>query len=384
MKYLLCGKLVDGTGAEPRENVVLAIEDERIAAIMDAADYKGDRDALLDYSGYTITPGFIDCHDHFCLDPGDEAAQCSQSIVALTIHSAANAARILRSGITTMRDCGELSYIDIALKAAIEKGDTQGPRIVTSGYPIMRTGGHGYFLGREADGVDEVRKAVREQLKAGVDMIKLIPSGGMSTRGSSPVGMEMTKEEIEAAIDEAHRAGRKIAIHVHGGPGAVISILAGADSIEHCLLFTEDELKLLAEHGTFLVSTSGLSITIMEDPDCPAFYRKKVEQALENSAINLRIAKSLGAKVACGNDTNHGRMDLEIRALVEGSYTPLEAVTIATRNGAELCGLLDDVGTLEVGKYADLLAFAGDPLTDLDLFHAPSLVMKGGMVEFEN
>lgn len=380
MKYILCGALIDGTGAQPQRDMVLAVEGERIAAVLPRAQFHADGAEVLDLSGCTVTPGFVDCHDHFCLDAGDEAAQCAQGDIALAVHAAANAGRILRSGITTMRDCGERAYIDVALKAAIDSGDLPGPRLVTSGWPIMRTGGHGFFLGREADGPWEVRKAVREQLKAGVDMIKLIPSGGMSTKGSSPVALEMTREEIEAAIDEAHRGGRKIAIHVHGGPAVRICIEAGADSIEHGLLFTDEDMELLAQRGTYLVSTGGLTSVVLSDPSVPEFYRKKVEDSYRRGRRNLQNAKRLGAKVACGNDTNHGRMDLEIKVLVDGGFTPLEAITCATRNGAQLCGLLDDVGTLEQGKYADLLAFSADPLEDLDALATPCLVMKGGEI----
>ena len=379
MKYIICGTLINGTGERPMRDIAIAVEGERIISIIKKADVNvGPNDEEIDFSAYTVVPGFVDCHDHFCLNLGDEAAQCAQSDVALTISSVANARAMLESGITTLRDCGEKALIDVEMKRAIETGIVPGPRLVTAAWPIMRTGGHGYFLGREADGPWEVRKAVREQLRAGADMIKIIPSGGMSTRGSSPVALEMTREEIEAAIDEAHRAGRKIAAHVHGGPAARICIEAGCDSIEHGLMLTSEEIKLLANSQTFLVSTAGLSVILLADETAPEFYREKSKDAYERSLNLLRQAKALGVRVACGNDTNHARMDLEIKALVDAGYTPLEAITVATRNGAELCGRLDEIGTLEPGKYADFVAFEADPLQDVSVIHNPKAVFKGG------
>ncbi len=383
MKHIICGTLVDGTGGAPAKDVVITIDGERIDRILPQSQFvPAAGDEVVDLSGCTVTPGFVDCHDHLCLNLGDEAAQCAQSDVALTITSVANARAMLESGITTLRDCGEKALIDIEVKKAVEAGLIPGPRLVTAALPIMRTGGHGHFLGREADGPWEVRKAVREQLKNGAEMIKILPSGGMSTRGSSPVGLEMTREEIGAAIDEAHRAGRKIAAHVHGGPAARICIEAGCDSIEHGLLLTPEEITLLAASRCTLVSTAGLSVTLMADDSAPAFYREKLKDAHHRAIELLKLARMLGVRLACGNDTNHARMDLELGAMVEAGFTPLEAITVATRNGAELCGLLEDIGTLEPGKFADLVAFAEDPLEDIAAVHHPEKVFKGGICWF--
>lgn len=379
MRYILCGTLIDGNGGAPRKDAVLAVDGARITDVLTPGDLATDAGAsLLDLRAFTVAPGFVDCHDHFCLNIGDEAAQCAQSDVALTISSTANARLILESGITTMRDCGERSLIDLEMKRAIEMGIVPGPRLVTACRPIMRTGGHGHFLGREADGPWDVRKAVREQLKSGAELIKIFPSGGMSTRGSSPTALEMTREEIEAAIDEAHRAGRKVAAHVHGGPAARICIEAGCDSIEHGLLLTPEEIELRAKSDTWLVSTGGLSTVLLQAPNVPEFYRQKTLDSHQRGVENLRRAKALGVKLACGNDTNHGRMDLELAVLVEAGFTPLEAFTVATRNGAAFCGLLEDVGTLEAGKFADLVAFAGDPLANVSAVRKPVMVIKGG------
>ena len=383
MKYVICGKLINGTGAAPVLGQVLAIDGDRIHSIIPKdAFVPSSEDEVVNLSACTVMPGFVDCHDHFCLNVGDEAAQCAQSDVALAITSVANARKMLESGITTLRDCGEKALIDIEMKRAIEADIVPGPRIVTAAWAIMRTGGQGHFLSREADGPWEVRKAVREQFRNGAEMIKIIPSGGMSTRGSSPTGLEMTREEIAAAIDEAHRAGRKIAAHVHGGPAVRHCIELGCDSIEHGVLFTEEDMEMLSKSETFLVSTSGLNVVLLSDEAVPEFYREKQRKAHDQALENLRRAKRLGVHLACGNDTNHARMDLELGMLVQSGFTPLEAITVATRNGAELCGMLDDVGTLEVGKYADFVAVSGDPLEDISVIRYPEKVFKGGTCYF--
>lgn len=384
MELILCSTMIDGTGAEGKKNVAIQVEDGKICAITPIPETIPEDVVVWDLRAYTVLPGFVDCHDHFCIDMGDEAAQCRQPDIAIAIHSTANAERILRSGITTVRDCGEKNYIDIELKKAIESGDVVGPRIVTAGMPVMRTGGHGYYLGVEADGPDEVRKAVRMQLKAGAELIKIFPSGGSSTKGSSPTGLEMTKEEIEAAIDEAHRAGRKVAAHIHGGPAAKICIEAGVDSLEHGARLTDEESHLLAESNTYLVSTGGLSMVALASDNIPDFYREKLEIARKSRALAMSRAYKYGTKIACGNDTNHGRMDLEMKALVEYGMTPLEAIRCGTRNGADLCGLLDVTGTLEVGKFADLIAVNGDPLENVENVKNPVFVMKEGKCYVNN
>lgn len=383
MKYIVCGRLINGTGADPLSNQVMVVDGERIQSIIPKESFAPTAaDEVVDLSECTVLPGFVDCHDHFCLSVGDEAAQCAQSDVALTISSVANARMMLESGITTLRDCGEKSLIDIELKKAIEAGIVPGPRVVTAAWPIMRTGGHGYFLGREADGPWEVRKAVREQLRNGAEMIKIIPSGGMSTRGSSPTALEMTREEIAAAIDEAHRAGRRVAAHVHGGPAVRYCIELGCDSIEHGVLFTEEDMQMLSNSNTFLVSTSGLNVVLLTDESVPEFYREKQRKVHDLVMENLRRAKQMGVRIACGNDTNHARMDLELWMLVQAGFTPLEAITVATKNGADLCGLLDDIGTLETGKYADFVVISGDPLEDITVIRHPEKVFKGGVCCF--
>lgn len=381
MRYVLCGRLIDGAGAVPLLDQVLEIEGERIVAIHARGGWAPPPGAeVIDCSDRTVLPGLIDCHEHLCLDMGDEASQCAQSDAWLTITSVVNARRILESGITTMRDVGEKNFIDVHMKRAIDAGLIPGPRLLISGQPIIRTGGHGHFLGRETDGVDDMRKAVREQLKQGVDWIKIMVSGGNSTLGSSPTSQEFSDDEIRACVDEAHRAGRKVVAHLHGGPGLRVAVEAGVDTVEHGAFLTEEDLALLAERSVWLVSTVGVGMAVARDPKAPAHYRAKAQTALSRRIKMLAQARKAGVKVAVGNDTHHCRTDVEVAMLIEGGFSPMEAIQCATIRGAELCGLADQLGSLEVGKLADLIAVEGDPLQDPAALGQVGLVMKGGKV----
>ncbi|MDB4895627.1 MAG: hypothetical protein JWN15_1889 [Firmicutes bacterium] len=381
MRYIRCGTLIDCTGRPAAQDQILAIEGDTIAAIRVGAGWEPAAGAdLIDLSHLTVMPGLIDCHEHLCLDMGDEAAQCTESDAWLTIMATVNARKILESGITTMRDVGEKNFIDVQMKRAIDAGVIPGPRLLISGQPIIRTGGHGHFLGRETDGVADMRKAVREQLKQGVDWIKVMVSGGNSTLGSSPDGQEFSSEEIRACIDEAHRAGRKVVAHLHGGPGLKVAVEAGVDTVEHGAYLTEADLALMARHGTWLVSTVGVGRAVADDPGAPAFYREKAQRALSRRTGMLEQARRHGVKVAVGNDTHHCRTDVEVAMLIQAGFKPMAALQAATLRGAELCDIADRVGTLEAGKLADLIAVDGDPLTDPPALARVRLVMKNGEV----
>ncbi len=375
---VFCGQLIDGTGAAAVKNAVVEVGGERIARVRGAVTGEAPGGGDVDLRHYSVIPGLIDCHDHLAIDAGDEVAQSKEPIAYSVIKGVATARRMLRSGITTLRDVGEQEHIDISWRRAIQQGLMEGPDILVSGQFIARTGGHGWFFGNEVDGADAVRASVRKQIKAGVDLIKIMITGGMSTPGSVPTVAEYTKEEIEAAVDEAHRAGKKIAAHVHGGSGATVAILAGIDSVEHGGYLTEEQQKLMVEKGTYLVATTGLVKGILNDPAAPSSYIEKIKAGIERTNNMLARARKLGVKVAVGGDTWHARTVDELETLVKVGYTNMEAIQCATGNGADLCGLLDSVGTVEAGKLANLVAVDGDPLADIHVLENVRFVMKRG------
>ena len=383
-KYILCGTLIDGIGTEPLKNKAIVVEGDQIKTIVNTSEVPSAGADVIDLSDRTVLPGLVDSHDHLIVDPGDEAVQCAETIPYLSMKASWNAKAILKAGITTMRDVGERYFIDVDAKRCIEGGLMQGPRLVIAGHPIIRTGGHAHFLGRETDGVGDMRKSVREQLKQGVDLIKIMASGGMSTKGSLPDSQEFSDEEIIACVDEARRNGRNVVAHLHGGPALKVCVEAGVHSVEHGTLFTEEDVKLVAGSPTWLVFTTGFAMCALESPDAPPHYKEKARAGLANGLKVRKWAKQYGVKVAVGTDTNHGRMDAEAVALMEAGWTPMEAIQACTIKGAELCGLGDKTGTIESGKWADIIAVDGDPLTDMAALRNVTFVMKAGNVEFSD
>jgi len=380
MKTVLkCGRLITGVRDEVLENVEITIVDGMISAVGAGQQSAGNAGAEVhDFSSYTVMPGIIDGHDHLGLDMGDEAAQAREPLCYTAIKGVRNAEQLLRAGITTLRVAGERDFLDKTWRGAIDEGLMLGPRLVICGQPICRTGGHGWYLGIEADGVDAVRKAVRTQIKAGVDQVKIIITGGMSTVGSNPLASEYTKEEIVAAIEEAHRANRRITGHAHGGDGLKWAVEAGLDSIEHGMLLTEDEIKMIAEKGSFLVVNTGVTKAAVKTPNIP--YSDRLKGIADNYVKNLRTARKYNVKLAIGGDTYHGHVADELSTFIEAGFSHLEAIRIATVNGAALCSLSDVTGSIEAGKLADIIVIDGDPLEDIEDMRNVVAVMKQGQL----
>lgn len=372
-----CGTLIDGSGAPPREDAVLVIgPDGRIADIAGEVGPDGD---WLDLGRYTVIPGLVDSHDHLCIDMGDEYAQAQQPDAWLMVRGVHNARLLLEAGITTLRYVGEPRKLDIYLRDAVAQNLIPGPRMVVAGYTITVTAGHCWWDSRLADGETEIRKAVREQIMAGADMIKIMLTGGMTTPNQGPTVSCMTEAELRAAIDEAHRWGKKIAAHAHGGPGARVAIEAGIDSIEHGAYLEPEDLELMARKGTYLVVTYGVMEEGMRSEAVPAFARQKMTQVAERYLGVIRRAVELGVPLAAGGDTLHGRPDLELKALVQAGMPPARALAAMGVEGARLAGL-EDVGLLRPGFRADLVALEGNPLEDVTCVRRVVLVMKEGRV----
>lgn len=376
-----CGRLFTATDDRTLKGASILIEDKKIVAVDSAGAQFADA-AVLDFSRYTVIPGIIDCHDHLGIDLGDDHAQAQEPIAYTTLKAARNARTIIQSGITTLRDCGEQEFADISWRRAVNEGLMEGPRLVVGGQFICRTGGHAWVFGPETDGVDAIRKMVRTQVKAKVDFIKIMITGGMSTDGSDPGDAEYSNEEIAAAIEEAHRARRKIAAHAHAGDAIDWAIRCGLDSIEHGLFLTEAQLKLAAEHGTFVVITSGLIREVVESPDAPEFYRNKIRVALDRYMETIEMARKYEVQLAIGGDTFHGRPDRELANLTKAGFSASEALKIATINGARLCGLDAITGSIEPGKFADLVAVDGNPLDNVKAVKNVAHVMKEGTVVY--
>src|SRR4030067_1149124 len=373
---IFCGTLIDGERDEPYHGVWLTITDGLIESISHTQPADGGE--FLDLSRFTILPGFIDCHDHVCLDPGNEIAQAQEPLGWLAVRGAARVRTIVESGVTTLRNDGEHERLDLSLKRAINTGMIPGPRLLTAGIWICRTGGSGWWDEKEVDGPWEIRKAIREEVKVGVDWIKIMVTGDFTTPNSDTTTSDFTEEEIFTAVEEAHRWGKKISAHAHGGPGSDSLIEAGVDSIEHGFYLTESQLRETAKKGIYLCSTYGIIGALLNEPQSPDYSLDGCEKYTK--VIDLMLTKAIreNVPIVVGTDGNHGKMAVELGALIKSGYSHSQAIKALTSEAAKLLGMKDQVGSIKEGLIADLVVIDGDPLKDIYAIENIMLVMKDG------
>lgn len=370
------------------------VEDSRIAEVTSSEPHVGDSAQRIDAPDATLLPGLIDCHVHLDLSGGPDWLSELREPYAMTCwRAAAHARDTLRAGFTSVRSLAGRDGLDPALRDAQRNGMLVGPRIVAANLAICMTGGHGYWLGREADGPEDVRKAVREQLKVGADCIKLIATGGVMTPGVSPGSQQLTDAELRAGVEEAHKAGKKVAAHAHGTDGIRAAVLAGIDSIEHGSFLTDETIELMRSHGTFFsVTLSSIDGFRQAPPNTVADWALEkandVGQSLDDSFVRAYRA---GVRIVLGTDAGtpfnrHGDNAHELELMVRLGMAPLDALRAGTRNSAELLGILDRVGTIEAGKEADLVVCNGDATTDVSRLCNQSnirLVIQAGRIVHE-
>ena len=379
-------RIIDGTGAEPVRGRSVVVEGGVITAVVD--DARAPRGNGLDLAGYTLLPGLINCHVHLCFGAeADPVRPLREEPLALTaIKALLRARETARAGVTTVRDLGGREYVEIAARRAIQEGLIDGPRILAAGRPVCMTGGHGHWLGREADGPDDARRAVREQLKAGADVIKIIATGGVMTPGVEPGSPQMTLEEMRAAIEEARKAGRRTAAHAMAATGISEAIDAGITSIEHGVFLTEEIVAHMRRDGTFLVPTLNAPTAIAAGglaAGIPQFMVRKSEQVVPAHVASFQLAHRAGVRIAAGADSGtplnfHGSLLPELALMVKYGMTPLEAIRSATVTAADCLGLGEVTGRVAPGYAADLIAVAGDPAERIDALVDLKLVLVNG------
>jgi imidazolonepropionase-like amidohydrolase len=401
--FIHCGTIIDGVGELPRKEMTLVIEGDRITGVYPGYLAPASTDREVDLKESTVMPGWIDCHVHLSSEqsPARYTEGFFMNPADFALRATTYAKKTLLAGFTTVRDCGAKHNLNISLRKAIAAGWIDGPRVHAAG-SIATTGGHGdgtngyNDLLQEiltakspgiANGPDDMRRAVRQRYKDGADFIKIAATGGVLSLSKSGHAPLFTDDELRALVETAGDYGLKVAAHAHGTDGMKRAILAGVTSIEHGTFMTDEIIALMKHHGTYYVPTVSAGRFVAEKSKVPGYFPPVVVP--KAAAIGPQIQATLqrayaaGVKIAFGTDQGvapHGENAMEFAYMVEAGMPPLAAIKSATMVAATLLGMEKDLGSVESGKFADLVAVPGDPLADITLMTKVNFVMKGGVV----
>jgi len=391
------GHLLDVKSGKLLSDQTIVIEDGKIRNVGPSSSIHAPvGSAMIDLPNATVLPGLIDAHTHLTMDPKFGYEELGISVPRETLTGAKNARLTLQAGFTTVRNVAADGYSDVALRDAINAGDVPGPRMLVSGPPLGITGGHAdenllpfsYHAKSESicDSPWACRAQVRENIKYGADLIKIMASGGVLSKGDDPQASQFTLEEMKAIVDEAHRLGRKVAAHAHGAQAILWASQAGVDSIEHGSYIDDAAIAEMKKDGTYLVPTLYLADWFMEhaaENHVPDFLLVKAKAVMPAARKNIAHAFASGVKVAFGTDAAvypHGLNAHEFAVMVKLGLTPLQSIQAATLNAADLMGWSGKVGTLDPGAWGDVIAVDADPLQDVTTLQHVKFVMKGGEV----
>ena len=403
--YIHAGRVIAVPGQVVRGASTIVIDNGRIVGVQDG--YVGPTEqgsTIIDLKDKTVLPGLIDSHVHLASDRGGEQALLADvrdDHPLQAFEAEMNGMKTLRAGFTTVRNLGDDKGVTMALREAIKRGWAKGPRIVDAAQSISTTGGH--MDGRGAlndelvahwqpnpenlcDSAESCRRVVRRQIDRGADVIKFATTGGVNS--GTGLATRMFDDEAKALVETAHAYGRKVAVHAHGADGIKLAVRAGADSIEHGTVMDDEIIKLMKAHGTYYVPTlstvNGYLERLAKDPNAyTPDVKKQIDWRIGITGQSLVKSFPAGVKIAFGTDagvSKHGRNADEFELMVKFGMSPVEALKAATVNAADLLGLAGEVGTIEAGKSADIIAVAGDPLTDVTVLKKVDFVMARGEV----
>jgi imidazolonepropionase-like amidohydrolase len=397
------GSLIDGRSDTPRREVTIVVEGERIVEIVSGYRAVAAGETVVDLRQLTVVPGLIDMHVHLGgqLSPTSYIERFTLNPADMALQAASHARITLRAGFTTVRNLGDGYNVTVALRDAIRKGWVEGPRIYTAGKSLATTGGHadptnGFAAALASDpgpaegvlnGPEDARKAVRQRYKDGADLIKLTATGGVLSLARNPDNPQFTDDELSAVVATARDYGFAVAVHAHGAEGMKRAIRAGVDSIEHGTRLDDEAVKLMLEHGTYLVATLSAGRFTGEMAKVPGWFpevvRPKAAAIGAVGAQGFARAYKAGVKIAFGTDTGvspHGDNAKEFVYMVEAGMPPMKAIQAATLEAARLLRAESDLGSVEKGKLADLVAVKRDPLADVAALSDVAFVMKGGAI----
>lgn len=402
--YIHAGQLLDRPGSAPRGASTIVVRNGRIAEILAGHQTPPSGATLVDLKDRFVLPGLIDSHVHLDSDAGGNAAlieEVTSSDATRAFRAAANARKTVMAGFTTVRNLGDGSGATLALRDTIARGELPGPRIVDAGRPISTTSGHmdGTLslaedlhpaVGQDnlCDGADACRRAVRLQIRRGVDVVKIATTGGVNSRIGAGLGRQIFDDEVKALVDTAHLYGKKIAVHAHGTDGINAALAAGADSIEHGTMLDDESIRLFKKAGAWYVPTlstvNGYIERLKADPNAyPPDVLEKVKWRIQVTGKALEKAYPAGVQIAFGTDagvSKHGRNADEFELMVKHGMPASAAIVAATTGAAKLLGVDREVGSLEPGKAADLIAVSGNPLSDVTVLKSVGFVMKSGTI----
>jgi len=392
------GKLIDPAGATVLRDQIILVRDEKIEAV--GHDLPIPKDAhIIDLSDETVLPGLIDCHTHLADGHADSdpVGIFRKTAAQYALESVPNAKAMLESGFTTVRDVGTYRALtDVALRDAINNGYIVGPRMFVAGAYVTITGGAGMDSGLspdiqlpwdmhygEANSPWEIRQVIRKLAHDGVDNIKVLSSGAVLTHGSNPNAQEFTLEELQAAVDEARHFGLRVESHAHSPQGIKNAILAGVASVEHATMIDAEGIALAKQHGTYLDMDIYDEECIQGDKNTPKDFLEHDAALGQMQRDNFRKAVQAGVKMSFGTDAGvcpYGTSAKQFAFMVRYGMTPMQAIQAATVNAADLLGKSDLVGSIQPGRYADMIAVGGDPLADISVLEHVDWVMKGGKI----
>jgi len=388
MKAYRAARVIDGISEQPLADRAVLVDDGRIVAVESVRAIPSTAE-VVDLGDVTLLPGLIDVHVHLVWNASREphALVAQESRHMTVLRCAHNCVLHIQAGVTTVRDTGSTDAIAVSIGQAIKLGLIPGPRVVASGRVVAMTGGHAWVLGREADGPDAVRGAVRAEMKGGADFIKLMASGGIYGQAEEVGSPQYSVEELRAGVEEAHNSGRKTSSHAYSVKAIVNSLEAGIDCVEHASFLDAETASRMVKQGTYMVPTMSV-YQAMHDTGpglgSPDYILRKTTEVMLASREAFKLALETGVLMAAGTDCGspghpHGGLREELRLMVEYGATPMQAIRFGTAAAADLLGLGGEIGTLEPGKRADLLAVGGDPIRDIRALRDVRLVMRDGI-----